>query len=315
MANIAGFPGYNSWNDQRAAENDFRATGGVGKGPDGGGSSGGGGGGQDNRSSAADIAKLSSQAAGIIHPYYVELARLSQGNFDQAVKLMKNDYTAGVKVAKENFAYEQKYGTQNLNGALSALGVDFNKENEATVDKLNERGMAVYQNNPDGTPNVVTPGSFNPSYDANTYTSNQGVSAMNPNMSKLGRGGVEAENLRRDQQLRAEATMRAGMKPLEASGIQFKQTTNATGFNPDKPMAYSGDPANLGFAERKLQETFAPKFQEFTNTSIQQRAQERSDIANTASLYANTKDKSIGAEAEAQLRKDYNTDFIKSGLV
>lgn len=305
---------YQGWGAAEA-QADFNATGGAGKA--GGGDSGGGGngGGGDNRISAPDLAKLATQAAGIIHPYYVELAKQAKGNFDEAIRIMKADYTGGVKKAKEDFALATKYGEGDLNTALAKLGVDFTKENESNIGDLNKRGIAVYQNNPDGTPNVVTGATFNPNYSSSAYTFNPGVSGTNPNVGNLGRGGFEAEQLRKDQSLRAEATMRAGMKPLEAAGINLKQQTNApAGFNPSDPLNSGVDLASAGALERNLAGSYQPKKESFTNTLINQKSQENQDINNIASAYGNTQQKAIDANAQNQIQKQYNTDFLTSGL-
>ena len=272
------------------------------------------GGGGSTQLSAPDLGKLSQQAADIIHPYYVELAKQAKGNFDEAIKLMTSDYKSGVKRAKEDFAYEQKYGTANLNSALSTLGLDFTKENESTIGDLNKRGAAVYQNNPDGTPNVVQGATFNPSFDPNTYDFNAGVSGPNANMSNLGRGGYESEQMRKAQSLRAEATMRAGMKPLEAAGINLRQTTNAGSFDPNNPLA-AGDYSQYGSLERSLQSGYKTQKNDYLERLLAQRAQERGEISNIAGQYGNTKTGAIDEASKNQMQKQYNTDFVQSGLV
>lgn len=304
---------YSNWADAGRVEGDLRAGGnGVSGGGPGGSSSGGGSSGQI---SAPDLAKLSLQAAGIVHPYYAELAKQAKGNFDEAVRLMQGDYTAGVKKAKEDNALAVKYGSGDLNNALDQLGLSFAKENDSNISKLNERGAAVYQNNPDGTPSVVTPGTFNPSFDPNTFNYNAGVSGTNPNINNLGRGGYEAEQARKDQSLRAEATMRAGMKPLEQAGITLKQTTNTpAGFNPNDPLNKNVDLSQAGSLERNLAGSYQPKKESYLSTLGQQKQQENQSINNIASTYGNTQQKAIDQNAQDQLNKQYNTDFLQSGL-
>lgn len=304
-----GFYGYQGWGDQQA-DADFAATGGAGKG-----SSNSSNGSSNGQLSAPDLAKLSLQASGIIHPYYVELAKQAKGNFDEAIKLMQGDYTAGVKKAKEDNALAVKYGAGDLNNALATLGLNFNKENEKQLDTLNSRGMAVYQNNPDGTPNVVQTPTFNPSFDPNNPTSyNAGVSGPNSNQANLGRGGYEAEQARQDQQLRAEATMRAGMKPIEAAGLSLKQQTNPGAFNPNDPLNKNVDLSQTGSLERNLAGSYQPAKTGYLNTLQSQKAQENADINNIAQTYGQTQQKSIDANAQNQLQKQYNTDFVTSGL-
>lgn len=303
-----GFTGYQGWGDAQA-DADFAATGGAGKGspnsPDGS---------SNGQLSAPDLAKLSLQAAGIVHPYYQQLAVQAKGNFDEAVKLMQGDYTAGVKKAKEDNALAVKYGAGDLNNALATLGLNFNTENQKQIGDLNQRGAAVYQNNPDGTPNVVTPGTFNPSFDTNTYDTNAGVSGPNSNMANLGRGGYEAEQARQDQQLRAEAAMRAGMKPIEAAGLTLKQQTNPGTFNPNDPLNPATDLSQAGSLERGLAQSYQPAKTSYLNTLESQKSQENADINNIAQTYGQTQQKSIDTNAQNQLQKQYNTDFVNSGL-
>lgn len=297
------------WNNDSAIQDDINAGGWKSKVPNGGDGSSG-----SNQLSAPDLAKLSLQAAGIIHPYYVELAKQAKGNFDEAIKLMQGDYTAGVKKAKEDNALAVKYGAGDLNNALSTLGLNFNTENQKQTNDLNQRGIAVYQNNPDGTPNVVTPGTFNPSFNTTDYSFNQGVSGPNSNMANLGRGGYEAEQARQDQSLRAEATMRAGMKPIEAAGLTLKQQTNPGTFNPNDPLNPATDLSQAGSLERGLAGNYQPAKTSYLNTLTSQKAQENADINNIAQTYGQTQQKSIDTNAQNQLQKQYNTDFVQSGL-
>ncbi len=286
----------------------------FGLGGDSGGSSGG-----YQPISAPDLAKLREQAAGILKDYYVSLAKNAEGDFDLAVKNMRADYSSGVRTAKETQLFEQKYGTAALDNALKTLGVDFTKENESLVDGLNKRGMATYQNNPDGTPNVVQPGTFNPSFDANTYTTDAGVSAQNPNSANLGRGGVEANRLRTQQQLRAEATMRAGMKPLEAAGMQLKNFTNpSAGFdinNPDTFGSVTQDQlAQMGSAERAAVQKYQSQRQDLRNTRLNIGNQYQGAISDLSSQAANTADRKISTELGNQFQKELTSDFLKAGI-
>lgn len=303
----AGYTGYQGWGDAEANA-DFKATSGAGKFPQGGGSSGGGGG--YTPISAPDLAKIRTDIAGIIHPYYQKLAAQANGNFDEAIKLMQADYSSGVKKAKEDFAYAEKYGTGELNNALSSLGVDFTKENESNIDSLNKRGIATYE----GEGNVVKPGTFNPSFDPSALTFNAGVSGTNPNMSNLGRGGFEAEQLRKDQALRAEATMRAGMKPLEGAGLTLKRTTSADGFDPNKPLNYTGDYSSLGTEERNLASSYRTQKNDLVSNLQQLPQQEAQTVNNLAGDFASTSTKGIDETARNQIQKQYNTDFVQGGF-
>lgn len=318
----AGYPGYQGWSDVEANA-DFNATGGAGKGN---GSPTGSGGGY-NSVSAPNYAAIRDQISNILatqptatnpDPYYYELAKQAKGDFNTAVSLMTSDYTTGVKQAKQTYAQEQKYGTADLQNSLSSLGITFNGENEKELNDLNQRGMAVYQNNPDGTPNVVTPGSFNPTYDTNNYTYNSGVSGPNPNAANLGRGGYEAEQLRQDQSLRAEAAMRAGMKPLEAAGITLNQTTNpSSNFNINDPKTYptnAADLSKLGTAEQNAVRSYQTAVSGYNTKSADLANQRSTDINNLTQTYGNTQTGALSQDQQNQIQKQYNTDFVQSGL-
>lgn len=276
--------------------------------------------------SAPDVAKIRDQISNLLgtqptadnpHPYYYELAKQAKGDFNTAVQLMTSDYTTGVKKAKEDYALQQSQGTGDLNNALSSLGLNFTTENNKEMDDLNKRGMAVYQNNPDGTPNVVTPGTFNPSFDVNNQSYNAGVSGTNPNIANLGQGGTEAEQLRSDQQLRAEAAMRAGMKPLQAAGLNLKQQTNpGTTFNINDPKTYPTDAAGLaqlGTSEQAAVKAYQTAVSGYNTQSANLASQRSQDINNLTSTYANTSTKGLDQSAQNQIQKQYTTDFVQSG--
>lgn len=225
---------------------------------------------------------------------------------------MTADYTQGVRQAKEKNAYEVKYGTDDFNNALASLGITFGKENESAVDTLNKRGMAVYQNNPDGSANVVNPTTFSPTDDMTNFTwSNnlQNPGAPDPNQ---GRGGYEINQLQKDQGLRAEAVQRSKMQPLEQSAMNLKQFTNPTGgFNPANPGAYTGDVSQLGTAESGLLGKQTSALQNYRNTGqqlAQNRSQEINQIAQGAAL---TGQKTLDQNFVNQYQKELNTDFIK----
>lgn len=307
----AGFTGYQGWDDAGAAAN-FAATGGEGKG-----TANGGGGGGYSPVSAPDLANLRTQVQGALSPYYEELAKQAKGDFNLAVQMMTADYQQGTRQAKETLAYQQKYGTGELQNALSTLGVNFTGENNKQSNDLNTRGMAVYQNSADGTPNVVQPATFNPTYDASNYTYNAGVSAPNSNMANLGRGGTEAELLRQDQQLRAEATMCAGMKPLEQAGISYKQYTNPnSGFDINNPATSTqgADLSQLGTSELGALKSYNTNTQNYRDTSQNLANQEANQVNTLANQYGSLGVKSLDANATNQLQKQYNANFVQSGV-
>src|ERR1035437_1123676 len=308
-----GYTGYQGWGDA-GANADFNATGGAGKGSPNGGSSGGSG-----QISAPDLANLRKQVAGIIggnptadnpHPYYYELAAKANGNFDQAIKIMQGDYTSGVKKAKEDYALQQSTGQGDLQNSMAQLGLTFKGENNNQDDSLNKRGMATYQNNPDGTPNVVTGASFTPTYNTNDFSFSSGVGGTPSNQANLGQGGTEADLLRSSQALRAEATARAGMKPLQQAGLTLKQTTNPGTFDPNKPLASVGDAANMGSLERNLQSGYQTQFTNLTDTAAAQKAQQNTDINSIANTYGTTQQKAIDANSQKSIQDQYNTSFV-----
>lgn len=307
--------GYTGW-DRGNAQADFNSTGGPdfndGGGGGGGGSGGGGGGFQPL--SAPDLAKLREQVYTTISPYYEELAKQAKGDFDLAVKMMTTDYQQGVREQKENLALTNKYGQAAFTNALDTLGVTFGNENRQLVDNLNKRGMAVYQNNPDGTPNVVTPGTLNPTYNFNDYTYGQNI-PVQQNAANTGYGGTELGRLRQDQSLRAEAEMRAKMQPLESAGLNFKQQTNpGSGFDPTKPGAYTGDRSKLGGLETGLlnkSNTAEQGYRDTTQNLANQRSQE---VNNLAGQFANTGTKTLDTNLTNQLAQERQNTFIRGGV-
>ena len=173
--------------------------------------------------------------------------------------------------------------------------------------------MAVYQQNPDGTPNVVTPGSFNPSYDTSGYAINAGVNAS-PTES-LGRGGQELSRLRKDQGLRSEALMRAKMQPLEQAGLSYKQFTNTPqGFDPSKPSSYTGDRSQLGAAETGLIGRYNTETQNYRDRAQGLATQRSQQIGNLASTFAGLGIKQADTGLTNQLLKEQKQDFLQGGV-
>lgn len=283
-------------------------------------------GGGSNQLSAPDIAALRTQLGSIFstaptadnpHPYYYELAQQAKGDFNAAIKMMQGDYSQGTRNAKAQLALTNKYGTSDLNSALSSLGLTFNQENQQKVDNLNQRGMAVYEQGPNQQPNVVTPtttgAGYAPSYDTNNYTYNSGVSTSPT--EGLGRGGYELGQLRQDQGLRSEALLRSKMQPLEQAGLSYKQYTNpAAGYDPNSPGNYTGDLGQLGSAELNAYKTDISARQGLRST-LQQQADQRSQNINTLTQqYATQGVKQLGADTTNQLNKQYQTAFTEGGV-
>lgn len=224
---------------------------------------------------------------------------------------METDYKQGVRQAKEKLAITQRYGEGDLKNALATFGLDVGNENEQLVDKLNQRGMAVYEGAP-GSGNVVTPGAFNPSYDTSSYTFNPGVAASPT--ENLGRGGQELGKLRQSQALRAEALLRTKMQPLEQAGLNFKQYTNPQGFDPSNPTAFTGDKSQLGTAETSALKSYSGAQQDYIQNLINQKSQQTQNVTSLANMYGQTSNKGLAENATNQLQKQYNADFIKSGV-
>src|SRR3990167_661118 len=306
---IAAFPGYATM-DPNAIQADFAATRGQGKGPSDGGDTGGGG---YNQISAPDLAKLREQVYGIINPYYEELAKQAKGYWDTAVKLMTTDYQQGTRQVAERFAYTKKYGEGDLKSTLDSLGLTFGAENEQLIDRLNKIGMAVYQQGPGLTPNVVTPGTFNPTYDPNSYAYNVGMMASPT--EGLGRGGFELSRLRQDQQLRTEAVMRSKMQPLEQAGLTYKQYTNPTGFDPNQPSSFTGDRSQLGTAETGLIGKYDVETQRYRDTAQELANRRSGQINQLASTFGGLGIRQIGSELQSRLLKEQQQDFLKGGIV
>lgn len=309
-----GYGGYQGWGDAEANA-DYNATGGSGKFTGGSGQSGGAGG--YTPLQAPDLANLQSQVYGIVNPYYQQLATQAKGDFNTAVQMMSTDYQQGVKQAKESLALTQKYGTGDLNNTLATLGLTNNKDNQSFLDTLNQRGMAVYQNSANGDPNVVKTSSFNPTYDPNAYTFNAGVSGQNPNIANLGRGGYEADQLRQNQSLQAEAALRAGMKPLEQAGLSYKQQYNPnSGFDPNNPAASTQGTnlANLGTAETGELKSYNTATQNYRNTAQDLANQQTQAVTSLANQYGSLGVKSLDSNLQNQLNKQYQTNFVSSGI-
>lgn len=294
---------YSSYPDAGKVEGDLRA--------------GGNGASNYNVVTPADYSTLNTQITNTINPYYQQLATQAKGDFNTAVQMMTADYQQGTKQAKETLAYQQKYGTQDLNNNLAQLGLTFNGENDKQIDTLNSRGAAVYQNNPNGTPNVVTSATYNPSYNINDYSYSGGVSGANPNMNNLGRGGYEMDQLRQDQSLRAEATARAGMKPLEQAGLSYTQYTNPnSGFDINNPAASTqgADLSNLGTAELGALKSYNTNTQNYRDTSQNLANQETQDVNNLTNQYASLGTKSLDSNMTNNLQKQYTTNFVQGGV-
>lgn len=309
-----GYYGYQGWDDSSAAA-DFKATGGSGKGnSNGGGPNGSGGGFQPL--SPTDIVDIQNKVYNQLKPYYMQLLTEANGDYDRAVKKLNDDYSNGVRVATSNY----NTGTQNtlgdLGNSLAALGINFNQEQDQGIDSLNKRGMAVYQNGPDGQPNVVQKqlpiaGNTNPS-SANLNTLNTtgaDMSGINPteqygNQANLGQGGHELNQMLQDQQLRQEAVQRAGNQKLQTLGMDFKNYTNPT----------ATDPAQMGTAELSKQQglTQAARDKQLAGEGIYNQMQNQ--VSNLSSGFANNQVKANDVKLGNMYNVQSANDFINNGL-
>lgn len=234
----ANYPGYAQWGTAEMLA-DFAATGGSGKG--GGARPGTAAAGGFQPLTAPDVNKLQDQAFEMLKPYYLQLAKEAQGDFTRAKQILEEDYTSGVRQATEDYLTKERTTKEDLASNLKDLGVTFGQESEQKIDELNKRGMAVYQNNPDGTPNVVgAPGADN---------------------ANLGRGGTEIDRLRQNQTLRQQAVQRTADRTLETAGLTRNRYTstggvNTSGMNPTQTasaLAAPGvDRSKLGKSELDL---------------------------------------------------------------
>lgn len=159
--------------------------------------------------SAPDLNKLETQSFDLLKPYYLQLAKEAQGDFTRATSLLEEDYSSGVRQAVEDYQLKSRNANQDLTSSLASLGITFGNENEQKVDDLNKRGMAVYEQDPNGANNVVDPN--------------------NPQSFNLGRGGMELGRLAQDQGLRKQAVQRTADRQIEEAGITKNRYTNTGG--------------------------------------------------------------------------------------
>jgi hypothetical protein len=287
------------------------------------GKSGGGGGSQ---LSAPDVAALREQVYNTLQPYYTQLAKEAQGDFTRATQILQEDYVKGVRDQKIQFATTQKQQTDELKNTLASLGITNLQDQEAAIDKLNQRGMAVYQNNADGTPNVLKESPLTTETEAfvtpgNPY--NNASHLVNPANPEMGEGGRELAQLQTAQKLRQEAQQRAATKPIEAAGIQLKQYTNLpNGINPNLPpdqlakaLAAPGvDRSSLGTSEQNLIRGTEQQTRQLQQTQEQLAEQRAQDVSSTVAPLAATGSKAVGSQMENQILKERQSNFVNNGV-
>ena len=285
MANIPGFPGYNSWG-QAEAQADFAATGGVGKGTDAGRTSNGSSGSGFQPITVADFSKLEQDAFNLLKPYYLQLAQESRGDFNRAVKTLEEDYIVGTRQATEDYLKESGRTKQDLASTMKSLGLQEAVEGEGLADSMNRRGAAVYQMSPNGQFNVM----------------NEGL------------GGKEADRLRQNQALRKEAQQRTADRRLEDLGITQKRFTNPSSTNANGLPSTSGDRTTMGQAERSYIRTG-----EDATRSQQLREQElftkrRAEAQGMASTMAGINQRTIPETFANRYTESTMNDWINKGV-
>lgn len=253
--------------------------------------------------SAPDFNKLEQQSFDLLKPYYLQLAKEAQGDFKRATSILEEDYTTGTRQATEDYLRKTSQTGEDLQANLKSLGLTFGNENEQKVDELNKRGMAVYEQSPDGSNNVVTPGQLTPS----------------PN---TGRGGVELGNLAKDQQLRQQAVQRTADRAITEAGITKGRYTNTAGVNtagmsPEqaaKALAGPGvDRTQLGSSELALvrgQENNTRNYQTTTENLANQFTQQGLNMANSV---AGAQQKEIPEALKNQYNIGALTQFQNTG--
>jgi hypothetical protein len=289
-----------------------------------GGSNGGGGNGFQQLQ-APDVAALREQVYNTLKPYYTQLAKEAQGDFTRATQILQEDYVKGVRDQKIQFAQTQKSQTDELKNTLAQLGITNLKDQETAIDELNKRGMAVYQNNSDNSPNVIKPSTITSNTDTTVVPGesfNNTSTIANPQNENMGRGGYELARLQQEQKLRQEASQRAATRPITEAGIKLKQYTNLpTGVNPSqspdqlaKTLAAPGvDRSQLGSAEQGLVRDTEQRTRDLQQTQEGLAGQRSQDINQISSGLATTGTKALGSQLENQLQKERQTNFVSGG--
>ena len=144
--------------------------------------------------------------------------------------------------------------------------------------------MAVYENSPEGTPNVVSP--------QNTSTQN------------LGAGGQELARLTKDQALRKEALNRSANRNIEELGISLGKYTNPT----------ATDRSQMGASELERlrgNEDLARKQQKSEQEMFEKSRQEAQNLATTA---AGLQVKEIPINLTSRVNQNSMTDWVDKGV-
>lgn len=306
----AGYGGYQGWDDA-SAKADFGATAGSGKKTSGGGSGNGG----FQSVQAPNLQDIEDKVYQQLKPYYMQLLTESNGDLKRATDILHQDYQKGVRIANEDYGRNLSNDLGDLGNQLNSLGISFTNEQNSKVDDLNKRGMASYENGPNGEVNAIRPqlpfaGSYNPaSTDPNFnagVADTSGLGVYNPlsNLGNLGRGGTEIDMLSRDQALRQEALQRSANSKIQGLGIDLKRYTNPN----------ATDPSQQGTAENTLNRGIDSE-----TRSAQQRAEGLYQQLGQNTLNLSTGFANSGIDAsKANVSNLYNQDsqktFVDSGV-
>lgn len=238
---------------------------------------GSGGGGGFQQVQPPDLKAIEDKVYNQLKPYYLQLLTESNGDYTRAVDRLHQDYQKGIRVASEDFGTQTGQELASLHNSLNTLGINFNQEQDKKVDELNSRGMAVYQNSPDGQYNVVqktlpNSGSMNPAGAAAGQVDNSGINPTESiaNSQNLGEGGNELNQTLQDQQLRQEAVQRASNNKLQQYGIDYKRLTNPNATDPSQQGALENS-QNRGLedAARQKQQTGENLYNQLQNQTLQ----------------------------------------------
>lgn len=308
---LNGTAAYTGW-DPTAAVADLKAKGGT---PGANGSSGSTASGYQTVT-APNLEDLEEKVYQQNKGYYMQLLAEANGNMQIATDRLHQDYAKGVRTATEDYNRNLGGDLGDLKNQLDSLGITFDTEQKSKVDDLNKRGMAVYQQGPNGETNAIgvqlpNGGSYNPAsanlanYDPNN-PDNSGMGAYNPmsNLGNLGAGGSQLDQLARDQALRQEAVQRTSNSKIQGLGIDLKRYTNPT----------ATDPSQMGTAENSLNRGI----QDATVKNTQDRealAQKvQNDVFTTATGFANSGIDASKANVDNTFNKDLQSTFINNGV-
>lgn len=216
----------------------------------------GGGGNSSGQVTPANLVDLENKVFEQLKPYYMQLLQEANGDFEVAKNKLTSDYTTNTRDAKIAYTTGTTDELANLKNTLDQNTITNTQDQEGTIDKLNQRGMAVYQQGPEQALNVL--GVHLPIGDAtdNAITDpNAGINPLysSPNNPNLGQGGNELTRLQQDQQLRQEAQQRATNQKLTSLGLNYTQSSKTpTGYDLSTPAGVAAATADINSGKAKL---------------------------------------------------------------